>query len=163
LEHRRVKRFYTSVHKGQFVRGITKQQRREQILDRMCQVAPTILGNQAHRKRKYGEERQPSSHHPRIPFQNDEPLPPSSPDRHHEMSKNTRHKVDLRCWIGDLSDDPALEVREHCSYLVKSDGHRCRRTFTPASKNISLGVYLDATLTAMSTASQRRNEIVSSL
>jgi hypothetical protein len=109
-----VKRFYPRVQKGQFTRGIAKHQRREWILSRMRQVAPTAVGNLS-RKRKYGAERQPSSSelpNPRVPFYNDEPLPLSTPDRHHEISSSTRHKLDLPTWLGDCSDDPALEVRK---------------------------------------------------
>ena len=116
-----MKRFYPRVQKGQFTRGIAKHQRREWILSRMRQAAPTTVGNLS-RKRKYGAEQQPSSSeppNPRIPFHNDEPLPSSSPDRHHEMSSNTRHKLDLPTWLGDLSDDPALKVRKCDEHLAK--------------------------------------------
>jgi hypothetical protein len=67
----------------------------------MCQVAPAVIKNQ------------PSSLNPRVPFHDNEPLPPSSPDQHHEMSKDPRNKIDLFRWMDSLPDDPALEVCEH--------------------------------------------------
>jgi len=87
----------------------------------MRQAAPTAVGNLS-RKRKFGADRQPSSSelpNPRVPFHNDEPLPLSSPDRHHEMSSNTRHKLDLPTWLRDCLYDPALEVRKCDEHSAK--------------------------------------------
>ena len=159
-----MKRFYSRVQKGQFTRGIAKNQRREWVLNRMRQVAPTTIEDLS-RKRKYGAERRPLSSeppNPRVPFHNDEPLPSSFPDRHHEMSSDTRHKLDLPTWLGDLSDDPALEVRRR-GELISKTLMRCLRNFSHASRIIFLGVCLDAISTAMSIASQQRNEVISFL
>ena len=129
----------------------------------MCQVAPAAVGDLS-RKRKYGKERQLSSsesHNPRIPFHNDEHLPLSSPDQHHEMSRDTHHKLDLPTWLGDLSDDPALEVRvnKHSAKITDLIQQHLRILFH-GSKSIYLDVCLDMISMVMSIASQQRNATI---
>lgn len=106
MEHRRVKKFYIRVHKATFTRGIAKQQRRERILHKIKEHAPK---NTFARKRKYGGEEHTASK-PYVAFKDDETLPPSSPHEHHHISTDTRHKLDLLCWLGEHKDDPAVEV-----------------------------------------------------
>jgi hypothetical protein len=49
---------------------------------------------------------------PRVPFNDPETLPPSSPDKHHEISQDVRHKIDLPRWLGEHQGDPATKVCE---------------------------------------------------
>jgi hypothetical protein len=120
LEHRRAKKFYVRVHKGQFARGIAKQQRRERLLHHIKELAPSGTSTQA-RKRKYGNiEPKPSAALPHIAFEDDEELLRSSPYEHHHISQGTRHKIDLLKWLGDNEDDPALKV-QHFFDILQTD------------------------------------------
>jgi hypothetical protein len=115
LEHRRAKRFYVRVHKGQFARGIAKQQRRERLLHHIKELAPSGTSTRT-RKRKYGNIEAALPH---IAFEDDEELPQSFPHKHHHISRGTRHKIDLLRWLGDNEDDPALKVQYFFDVLQK--------------------------------------------
>jgi hypothetical protein len=107
------------VHKGQFVRGIAKQQRRERLLHHIKELAPSDTSTRA-RKRKYGDiEPKPSAALPHVAFEDDEELPQSSPHEHHHISQDTRHKIDLLRWLGDNEDDLGLKVQYFFDVLQK--------------------------------------------
>ena len=110
LEHRRLKRFYPRIHKGQFTRGITKQQQCERLLSRIREIAPQPSSSKG--KRKYNDMQAGNSDEagPSIPFEDTESLMPTPPDSHHHISRDVRHKVNLLAWLGDNRSDPTLEV-----------------------------------------------------
>lgn len=111
MEHRRLKRFYPRVHKGQFTRGITKQQQRERLLSRMREVAPQPSSS-TEKKHKYNEMQAGilEDAGPSIPFEDTESLTPTPPGSHHHISRDVRHKVNLLAWLSDNRHDPALKV-----------------------------------------------------
>ena len=94
LEHRRVKRYYPRVHKGQFVKGIAKQTRRERILNILTNPTPLMS----------------AAGNPSLPFSQDESMPQAPSDKAYQMSTEIRHKLDISCYLGDHEDDPALTV-----------------------------------------------------
>jgi hypothetical protein len=119
LEHRRLKRFYPRVHKGQFTRGITKQQHRERILSRLRELAPQPSSS-TEKKRIYDDMHAGNSEEggPSVSFEDAESLTPTSPSSHHQISREVRHKINLPAWLGNNEDDPALEVN---SMMTKSN------------------------------------------
>ena len=99
LEHRRLKRFYKRVHKGQHVSGITKQHLRERRVVKLNETAPK--NTKARRqKRRYGA----------LVDSDDETLPPTQPQQHYHMASSVWAKIHLSRWLGENHDDPALKV-----------------------------------------------------
>jgi hypothetical protein len=120
LEHRRLKRFYPRVHKGQFTRGITKQQHRERILSQMRELAPQPSFS-TEKKRKYGDMQAGNSEEGglSISFEDTESLTPTSPRSHHQISREVCHKINLLAWLGNNQDDPALQVNSIMTKLTQ--------------------------------------------
>ena len=116
LEHRRVKRYYPRVHKGQYVKGIAKQTRRKRILNILTNPAPLFSAkpkSATSQKRKFGESnalRQGDAGNPGLPFSQDESMLPGPSDWAYQMSTEIRHKLDISCYLGEHEDDPALTV-----------------------------------------------------
>jgi hypothetical protein len=99
LEHRRGKRCYKRVHKGKYIVGIGKQVRRERYFHR------TQALRKAQAKRSSIEDTLPT-----MPFHVEERLPPTSPEQHHHISLDNRHKIILPIWLNRHKSDPALYV-----------------------------------------------------
>ena len=113
LEHRRVKRYYPRVHKGQYVKGIAKQTRRERILNVLANPTPlfSAKSKSASKKRKFAEfTARPGEANLGLPFSQNESLLPASADKPYQMSTEIRHKLDISCYLGEHEDDPALTV-----------------------------------------------------
>lgn len=111
LEHRRVKRFYPRTQKGKFTLGITKQQRREQHLRKLKELSPNLRMNDSKKKSPPLD--------PRLSFEDHDPLLPTLPSQHYQMSSEQRHKLNLSQWLHENRDDPALKVsRPICIYLM---------------------------------------------
>lgn len=45
-----------------------------------------------------------------VPFEDSEPLPPTSPERHHHMSASCHHPINILQWTDEHFDDPATRV-----------------------------------------------------
>jgi hypothetical protein len=112
LEHQQVKKFYPRVHKGQYTRGITKQQRHERVLHKTNGQAPPTT-SKPNQKRKYGDINK-AVLDPRVSFGDSEVLPSSLPHQHYEISTDVRHKIDLAQWLSGHQGDPATKV---CQYF----------------------------------------------
>jgi hypothetical protein len=95
LEHRRSKRFYPIVRKGNHAVGIGKAVSRERLLQLISQrtIHPKV--------RRSPKGRKPVK----------ESLPHTSPTTHHHISAETRNKVDIADLLDENEGDPALEVR----------------------------------------------------
>ena len=118
LEHRRLKQFYPCVHKGEFTRGITKQQHRERILSQLRELAPQPSSS-TEKKQRYDDMRAGNSEEgrPSVSFEDAESLTPTSPSSHHQISREVHHKINLVAWLGNNQDDPALEVNSMTTKL----------------------------------------------
>jgi hypothetical protein len=128
LEHRQVKRFYPRVHKGQFAQGITKQQPRGQILYKMQRRAPPFTSKLSQKWKYVHTALGDATTDPRVPFNDPETLPPSSPDKHHEISQDVRHKIDLPRWLGEHQGDLATKVRDSVAGIFSGLGITPYRT-----------------------------------
>jgi hypothetical protein len=106
LEHRRVKRFYWRVRKGQHTIGIGLQVRRERFLQRL---------------KERNQQTTENNDLPSVPLGIMEPLPPTAPTDHYHISLDTRNKVQLRQWLQRNESDPALHVsaRDFPRFQVK--------------------------------------------
>jgi hypothetical protein len=98
FEHRRCKRFYKRVNKGQYTKGIAAQQHRERVLRRLVENAPKSEA----KRREY--------HRRCVNVDGDEILGPVSDHEHHQMSMDTRTRVELTKWLSEHRDDPAIKV-----------------------------------------------------
>ena len=107
MEHRRVKQYYSRVHKGQFVKGIAKQTQCEHILNILTEGPKSSASS---RKRKFKELTQATEGNPSLSFLEQENLPPGPADKAYQMSTEIRHKMDIYRYLGDHEDDPALMV-----------------------------------------------------
>jgi hypothetical protein len=105
LEHRRSKRFYPIVQKGNHAIGIGKAVSRERLIQLIAQkgvgathskVQPNLKG--------------------RKPVK--EPLPHTLPTTHHHISAETRNKVDIADLLDENEGDPALEVYSSQYFLL---------------------------------------------
>ncbi|XP_006454215.1 hypothetical protein AGABI2DRAFT_62391 [Agaricus bisporus var. bisporus H97] len=122
LEHRRVKKFYVRTNKRSgFVLQITKHERREQLLrqmeeaDRASQPRPKQKGNTIH-----------------LPFAASEPLAPTQPNAHYDMSRSRSFPINVTSWLGQNTGDPA-------DFLPKLKKHLLERLegVTPGTREFS--------------------------
>ncbi|KAF8952881.1 hypothetical protein BDZ97DRAFT_1604319, partial [Flammula alnicola] len=124
LEHRRVKRFYPRVQKGKHAKGIAKQVQRERLLHTLNERNKVPLKNSK----------------PSATSKANEVLPATSPDAHHHISEEVRHKVPLAQWLGKNEDDPALKdflprLKDHLlSRLLGHEYDGDETEFTPAQR-----------------------------
>ncbi|KAG6836843.1 hypothetical protein C0991_003282, partial [Blastosporella zonata] len=101
MAHRRVKQIYPVIQKSSHTIGIARYEQRQRILRQIRIHAPVLppSGNQKPKKT-------PKSW---LEFQDEEHLPPGSPNDHHIMSHEVRHALYLPDWLSDNEDDPALK------------------------------------------------------
>lgn len=62
------------------------------------------------RNRKRRELNDNSDNLPTVPFEENEPLPPTLPTQHYHISNDTRQKLQLSLWLQKNKDDPAIQV-----------------------------------------------------
>ena len=131
LEHRRVKRFYARTNKRNFTRQITKLQQREEKLRRINERARAAA--QARRRGLHASAQEPEGVQPpvqdgvqaearqqsrsmnengaAVPFEAEEPLGPSPPDKHYHICSAARFSEDIDRWLLVHKDNAALAVR----------------------------------------------------
>ena len=152
------------MHKGQYTRGITKQQRRERILYRMNGYAPPST-SKMNSKRKYGDlAAENAVPDPRVSFQDSEVLPSSSPHQHYEISTDVQHKIDLAKWLTGHQGDPATKVCQlSWIHLYFNFAITPYRALSLVSRIIYLHAYSDENMMVTKFHLLRRNEIPSPL
>jgi hypothetical protein len=101
MEHQRGKRFFKVVRKGKHIYGIGQRVRRQRLIHRL--------------KERNLQRRQKSSSDqtddlPTVPFEEHEPLPPLPPTEHHQISTDTRQRIQITQWLDKNSADPAVFV-----------------------------------------------------
>ena len=116
LEHHRIKRFYPRTNKRKtFMGQIGKHHRRQRILRKIHER------ENARRDGKRDLSASPPSPHAQrlndvaVPSGADEPLPPTSPERHHHMSSSRRYPINIMRWTDNHPENPATRV---CMPLV---------------------------------------------
>jgi hypothetical protein len=113
LEHRRVKRFYPRTNKSaSFTQQISKHQRREQILRK---IRDRVLAHERDDKDMATSASKSQRSAKRledivVPFAASEPLPPASPEKHHQISTSRRYPINFMQWTDEHWDDPAIRV-----------------------------------------------------
>jgi hypothetical protein len=93
LEHRRVKRIYGRTNKNGHVMQMTKHERRE----------TRILRARFAAKKK-------AIHPHLVPFSENDPLPYTDAQMHHDMSESKKHPRDAFTFSRNFPDDPASKV-----------------------------------------------------
>lgn len=116
LEHRRVKQFYAHTNKTvKFAWQIARHQRRQAYLHRLQLEQPQTtlpIRSQTKHNRKAPAHRSQLPRIPlQLPFEASEPLPPSSPKEHYQISEEQAHPVDLPEYLTTNRDDPSFKVR----------------------------------------------------
>lgn len=123
MEHRRVKRFYARTNKNKFARQCARIERRQRILRQMNKSA------------QKGKQKEDGSTHPKVALavNQSDPLPFTSPRAHHHISESTRYFETIPKFLGNLQDDPAIQVTSLTSSSDKTKYTYCRkiRTFFP--------------------------------
>lgn len=119
-EHRRVKRFYPTTWKANYTRGITKQQRRQQILRNMgsryrkLAIAESEDSEATHTSQKHQLPKQShkrTTHRgPMLQFEDEETLPATDPERHYHISSDTKFKLNIQRWVIEHENDMAFRV-----------------------------------------------------
>ncbi|TFK88006.1 hypothetical protein K466DRAFT_645664 [Polyporus arcularius HHB13444] len=100
LEHKRVKRFYALTNKNvKFAWQIARLQRRQQYLNR--EGLPDIASKKTKRKKR----QQRACY---VPFTAEEPLAPSSPKEHTQISEEQAASVHIPSLIAENNDDPSF-------------------------------------------------------
>lgn len=68
-----------------------------------------------------------------LDFTQEDPLEPTNPAAHHEMSRSTRHHLDIATWTAEHDDDPAIKVSTirdaHTSTTSPSSQRICRVSY----------------------------------
>ena len=90
-EHQRVKRRYKRASKSNFTHGIAKLDHRERVLHQ--------IGEQQILRDAVDD-----------PSSDEEELPATAPEVHHQMSFGTKDKLELPIWLKTNKKDPACEV-----------------------------------------------------
>lgn len=116
LKHRRVKQFYAHTNKTvKFAWQIARHQRRQAYLHRLQLEQPQTtlpIRSQTKHNRKAPAHRSQLPRIPlQLPFEASEPLPPSSPKEHYQISEEQAHPVDLPEYLTTNRDDPSFKVR----------------------------------------------------
>ncbi|VDC05049.1 unnamed protein product [Peniophora sp. CBMAI 1063] len=100
LEHRRPKAFYARTNKNRATIQISQLELRQRALRRMAgKVVPTLQRRTTLIK---GRKRA----HAVLDFDEQEPLPVTSPEMHHHISHAQRFPVNLPAWLRECKDDP---------------------------------------------------------
>lgn len=115
LEHRRVKQFYANTNKTvKFAWQIARHQRRQAYLHRLQleqpQMAPPTCSQKKHKRQAPARRSQLPRIPLQLPFEASEPLPPSSPKEHYQISEEQAHPVDLPEYLTTNREDPSFEV-----------------------------------------------------
>ena len=81
-----------------------------------------------------------------IPLSEEEALGPTLPEHHHHMSKETRHKVDVRKWLADNWKDPALKVSTtfNLSSIIRYNTYTEKKDFLSQLKDHLLSCLVDS-------------------
>ncbi|KAF9565460.1 hypothetical protein CPC08DRAFT_621472, partial [Agrocybe pediades] len=96
FEHRRLKRFYARTNKGvTFELQLSKHERRERAL---LQV-----------RKQLESAKKTAPDGPAVPFEEVDPLSPTSPRLHHKTSKTKFSRLNIFQWVHQNKGDPALE------------------------------------------------------
>ncbi|KAI0069989.1 hypothetical protein K474DRAFT_1569159, partial [Panus rudis PR-1116 ss-1] len=119
LEHRRAKRFYRRAHKAHHISQISKLQLRQRKLKKMANrlaktsnfsVLPERDVDGPPRKKIRLDDNAPPCQEPSaIRFEDDDPLPKTSPDVRYHISNSNRYYIEIRDWLSRRSDDPAYK------------------------------------------------------
>jgi hypothetical protein len=102
MEHQRGKRFFKVVRKGKHIHGIGQRVRRQRLIHRLKE-------RNLRCRQKLGTSDQ-TDDLPTVPFEEHEPLPPILPSQHHQLSTDTRQRVQIIQWLDKNSADPAIFV-----------------------------------------------------
>ena len=124
-EHRHVKSHFKCVRKGKHALGIGQRIRRQRLMYRIKE-----------RNRKRQQLANNRDNLPTVPFEEDELLPPTSPNQHYHISNNTRQKFQLSLWLRQNKDDPAIEVVFFCQLSIFRLMELVHRTFYRGSRTI---------------------------
>ncbi len=110
LEHKRVKRFYALTNKNvKFAWQIARLQHRQQYLNR--EGPPDIASKKTKRKKRQQRAcyvRVPLRAPLQVPFTAEEPLAPSSPKEHTQISEEQAASVHIPSLIAENNDDPSF-------------------------------------------------------
>ena len=93
LQHRRVKRLYGRTNKNKHVVQMTRHERRETRILRARRAAQTNV-----------------THSHLVPFSENEPLPYTAAQMHHDMAESKKHPQDAFSFSRKFPDDPASKV-----------------------------------------------------
>ncbi|KAF7785232.1 hypothetical protein Agabi119p4_1397 [Agaricus bisporus var. burnettii] len=128
LEHRRVKRFYVRTNKRSgFAGQITKHEQRERLLHRMAEAEAAKL------KQSLGKDQNGETIH--LPFSASEPLAPTQPGAHYDMSRSQCFPIVVPVWLSKNAGDPAT-----VDFLCKLKEHLLERLegISPKAREFSI-------------------------
>ena len=115
LEHRHVKRFYARTNKVRYTMQIARRHRKRALLESIRRRDQSFTPrweenlNRANMKREAAEVFDRCAQHAADRRQ-DDPLPPTPPSIHHEVSKSQRSPIRLYTWLAEHRKDPATKV-----------------------------------------------------
>ena len=106
LEHRTVKGFYPRTSKNKFQKQIANHQQRQRILRKIRLRTQSLLKG----KQSASELKRPRYKTAALDFEDEDPLPYTSPTAHHHISETTRHAKNITAWLTEHQGDPATMV-----------------------------------------------------
>ncbi len=131
MEHQCVKRFYGRTNKQNFTWQITKQHMREEVFRRVKKQVEKKVQEAAKARDESQNSQghlsliseqsvlpQSSGIHASLSFEDSDPLPYTTPDKHYHISQSNRFNKDVMDWLSSNKNDPALKVSSSVSFMT---------------------------------------------